>query len=286
MDKRVTPRGSLHSVELSPAHGPAATAGRVWAMVTRYGYLFWASPVRIIELIYWPFVQMLMWGFLQLHLAENASLFAQGAGLLIGSVLLWDILFRGNIGFSICFLEEIWARNLGLLLISPLRANEFIAALSLMSILRLMVGLVPVTIFANLFFDFDLLSLGLPLAAFFANLIMTSWALALFTSGVILRHGLGAEELSWGLAFVLLPLCCVYYPLDTLPGWLQPLALAMPPTHVFEGMRAILLHGTFDGSSMLWALGLNGLFLGLGYAAFRWFLASARVNGSLSQIGE
>jgi ABC-2 type transport system permease protein len=286
VDKSAEKHAALHAVALRSPHGPGATMRRIGAMISRYAYLFAASPIRLVELIYWPFVQMLMWGFLQTHLAANSNLFAQGAGLLIGSVLLWDILFRGKIGFSICFLEEMWARNLGLLLISPLRANEFVAALSVMSVLRLVVGLIPVIILARLFFGFDLFGLGLPLAAFFGNLILTSWALALFTSGVILRYGLGAEELSWGLAFVLLPLCSVYYPVETLPGWLQPLSLALPPTHVFEGMRAILLHGTFDAARMGCALALNAVLLSIGFASFRWFLASARVNGSLSQIGE
>lgn len=286
MPRRDIEPGSLHQVALHPPHGPLATARRIGAMILRYIYLFSASPVRLIELMYWPFVQMLMWGFLQIHLAETTSLFAQGAGLLIGSVLLWDILFRGKIGFSICFLEEMWARNLGLLLVSPLRADEFLASLSVMSVLRLLAGLVPVVILANVIFGFDLFSLGVPLAAFFANLILTSWALAMFTSGVILRYGLGAEELSWGLGFVLLPLCCVYYPLETLPSWLQWIAISLPPTHVFEGMRAILLEGVFDAGLMWRALALNALFITAGYLSFRLFLAAARNNGALSQIGE
>jgi len=286
MDRRTGKHSALYHAELYPPHGPAATARRVAAMVVRYVYLFMAAPIRLLELIYWPLVQMLMWGFLQQHLAANSGLFAKGAGLLIGSVLLWDILFRGKIGFSICFLEEMWSRNLGLLMISPLRANEFMLALSLMSILRLCIGFVPVAILAGVFFGFNMLSLGLPLAAFFASLIMTSWAFAFFTSGLILRYGLGAEELSWGLAFVFLPLCCVYYPVDTLPEWLQPVALSLPPTYVFEGMRAILLDQTFEPRLLLTAFSLNLLFLALGYTAFRLFLASARRNGSLSQIGE
>ena len=98
--------------------GLRASLRRIAALIVRYIYLIGGSPVRILELIYWPFVQMLMWGFLQLYLAQTSSLFAQAAGLLIGAVLLWDILFRGKIGFSICFLEEVWSRNLGQLFLS------------------------------------------------------------------------------------------------------------------------------------------------------------------------
>ena len=103
---------------------------------------------------------------------------------------------------------------------------------------------------------------------------------------MILRYGLGAEELAWSLAFILLPLSCVYYPVSVLPDWLQPVALALPPTHVFEGMRSILLHRTFDAKELWWALGLNAIYLVVGYLAFRWFLQSAKVNGTLVQLGE
>jgi len=268
------------------SNGLRASLRRIAALIVRYVYLISGSPVRILELIYWPFVQMLMWGFLQLYLAQTSSLFAQSAGLLIGAVLLWDILFRGKIGFSICFLEEVWSRNLGQLFLSPLRTNEFLLALSAMSIIRLSVGLVPVTILAHVLFGFNLFGFGLALGAFFANLILTSWSLALITSGVVLRYGLGAEEFAWSLAFVLLPLCCVYYPVSTLPEWLQPIALALPPTHVFEGMRALVLENKLDTSAMWEAFGLNLLFIAGGFGAFRLFLRSTRINGSLLSIGE
>jgi ABC-2 type transport system permease protein len=271
---------------LLPPTGLHASLRRIWALVERYTYLLRSSGVRIIELIYWPFLQMLTWGFLQQYLADTTNPLAMGAGVLIGAVLLWDILFRSKIGFSTTFIEEMWSRNLGNLLTSPLRPFELVAGLSVWSILRLMVGMVPVTLAAYWIFGFNLLGLGLPLAAFFGVLVLTSWALGLIAAGVILRYGLGAEELAWSLAFLLLPLCCVYYPVSVLPDWLQPVALALPPTHVFEGMRSILLHNTFDPTHLWWALGLNAIYLIAGYATFSWFLASAKENGTLLRLGE
>ena len=111
--------------------------------------------------------------------------------------------------------------------------------------------MVPVAFAAYFIFGFNLLDLGLPLVAFFAVLVLTSWSLGLISAGIILRYGLGAEELAWSLAFLLLPICCVYYPVSVLPDWLQPVALALPPTHVFEGMRSILLATCFDASRAL-----------------------------------
>src|SRR6516162_3039627 len=211
---------------------------RVAAMMLRYWHLLRSSWPRLIELIYWPAVQMITWGFIQYYVMQNAGFFARAGGTLIGAVLLWDILFRGQLGFSVSFLEEMWARNIGNLMMSPLRPLEFITALMVMSIVRLAVGVIPVTLLCIAFFGFNLYALGLALAAFFVNLILTSWAVGIFVSGLLLRNGMGAESFAWTLMFLLLPLTCVYYPVATLPAVLQPIALALPPTYVFEGMRA------------------------------------------------
>ena len=259
---------------------------RIAAMTLRYWYLLRSSWPRLLELIYWPAVQMLMWGFLQLYVSENAGFFAKAGGTFIGAVLLWDILFRGQLGFSISFLEEMWARNMGNLMMSPLRPGEFIAALMIMSIVRLAIGMVPVTLMAMAFFNFNLYGLGFALAAFFLNLILTSWAVGIFVSGIVLRNGMGAESMAWTIMFLLLPLTCVYYPVSILPGWLQGLAWLLPPTYVFEGMRALLIEQTFRPDLTLWALALNAIYFVAAVLGFLALLRSARTVGSLMQSGE
>jgi ABC-2 type transport system permease protein len=259
---------------------------RVGAMVLRYWYLLRSSWARLIELVYWPAVQMLMWGFLQTYLGQNASFFARAGAAFIGAVLLWDILFRGQLGFSISFLEEMYARNLGNLMMSPLRPAEFVLALMIMSIVRLAIGMVPVSLLAIAFFGFNLYSLGLALVAFFINLMLTGWAVGIFVSGLVLRNGLGAETFAWSIMFLFLPLTCVYYPVTVLPTWLQAVAWALPPTYVFEGMRALLLEHTFRADLMLEALALNAAWFAVAVVAFMMLLNSARREGSLLQSSE
>ena len=259
---------------------------RVAAMVRRYWYLLRSSWPRVLDLIYWPTVQMLMWGFLQLYVAQNAGFFARAAGVFIGAVLLWDILFRGQLGFSISFLEEMWSRNLGNLMMSPLRPVEFIAALMIMSVVRLLIGMIPVTLLAMLFFGFNLWGLGLALAAFFVNLILTSWAIGIFVAGLLLRNGMGAESMAWTIMFLFLPLTCVYYPVTVLPHWLQYVAWSLPPTYVFEGMRALLIDHVFRADLMLEAFAFNAILFAAASLAFMKLLQSARVQGSLLQTGE
>src|SRR3982750_3168543 len=137
----------------------ATALQRVGAMVLRYVYLLRSSWSRVLELIYWPAIQLFVWGFLQLYITQNAGFFARAGGMFIAAVLMWDILFRGQLGFSVSFLEEMWARNLGNLMISPLRPIEFVAALMTMSLIRLAIGMVPVTLLAILFFDFNVYGL-------------------------------------------------------------------------------------------------------------------------------
>src|SRR6185295_2053684 len=259
---------------------------RIGAMVMRYWYLMRSSWPRIVDLIYWPAVQLLMWGFLQLYLVGKTGMVAQAGGAFIGAVLLWDILFRGQIGFSISFLEEMWSRNLGNLMMTPLRPAELVVAQMVMRITRVLIGLVPVTIMAMIFFGFNFWGLGFALAAFFLNLILTSWSIGLVASGMVLKKGLGAEGLAWSLTFLLLPLCCVYYPVSILPVWLQWISLALPPTHVFEGLRALVLDHRFDAEAMLTALVLNAAYFTLAATAFGLLLRSARKSGALMQTGE
>ncbi|WP_371421970.1 ABC transporter permease [Tardiphaga sp.] len=259
---------------------------RINAMVLRYWYVLVSSWPRMLELVYWPALQIITWGFLQNYISQNAGFFAQAGGTLIGAVILWDILFRGQLGFSISFLEEMWARNLGNLMMSPLKPIEFLLSLMVMSLIRLAIGIIPMLILAIVFFKFNLFAFGLPLIAFFCNLIFTSWSLGIFVSGLVLRNGLGAESIVWTLMFGLMPLACVYYPVSVLPSWLQVIAWALPPTYVFEGMRALLFDHTFRADLMFTALAINIVLLIVSFAIFLGLLNSARRAGSLISGGE
>src|SRR5437660_6301296 len=262
------------------------SAHRINAMVLRYWYLLMSSWPRLLELIYWPALQIITWGFLQNYISQTSGFFAQAGGSLIGAVILWDILFRGQLGFSISFLEEMWARNLGNLMMSPLKPIEFLIALMIMSLIRLAIGVIPMTLLAMMLFDFNVYGIGLPLVAFFCNLIFTSWSLGIFVSGLVLRNGLGAESIVWTLMFAILPLACVYYPVTVLPYWLQYLAWALPPTYVFEGMRGLLIDHVFRADLMIDALLINVVLFIASFAIFLALLRSARRYGSLIQSGE
>jgi ABC-2 type transport system permease protein len=266
--------------------GIAASARRVRAMVRRHAYLFLKSWPRIVSTMYYPTVTMVLWAFITIYLRPTASFLQDAPGFFIGAVLLWDVLYRGQLGVSLTFIEEVYARNLGNLFVSPLRLGEFIASQLAMSIVRALIGVGGACLFAYLLFRYSIFSFGFALIAFFVLLIAFSWAIGLAVSSIILRAGLGAEEIAWAAIFLLAPVSGVYYPIHVLPGWLQAIAAVLPTAHVFEGMRALLLRHEFLWDRFWWAAGLDALYYAIGVLMFRAAVAKARERGSLMSQGE
>lgn len=259
---------------------------RVYALVLRHTYLLRSSGPRILELVYWPTVQMILWGFITMFLINHSSWIAQASGVLLSAVLLWDVLFRSQLGVSLVFMEEMWSRNLGHLFVSPLRPFELGCALLTMSLIRTLIGVGGAALIAIPLFHYSIFSMGLPLLAFFINLIVMGWSIGLLVSGIVLRYGLGAESMAWIAIFAVQPISGVYYPIDTLPVWLQYVAAILPSSHVFEGMRSVLFDHTFRVDLLLHAVLLNVVYLAAGFVSFLAFFKVARVRGQLLHVGE
>lgn len=261
--------------------------GRIGAMILRYWWLLVGSWPRILSVIYWPIVSMVMWGFVQKFIqSSGANAMSAAMSFLIGAVILWDILFRSQIGFSLSFFEEIWSRNLGHLLVSPLKLWEFVLALMTASIARAVLSLIPASLLAIWLFNFSVYGMGPALGLFFLALIMFGWALGLFVSGLVMRFGQSAEEIAWGSVFTILPLCGVYYPTSILPPAIRWLSYALPPKYIFDAMRSILRDQHFDGGLLIASFSLDAVYIALAAGAFLLFLDQARDRGILLSVGE
>lgn len=180
----------------------------------------------------------------------------------------------------------MWSRNLANLFVSPLRPWELILSLATVSMIRTLIGMVPAALLAIPFFGVSVFELGLPLLGFFLNLVFTGWAISQAVTGILLRYGLGAESLTWMLPFLLAPFSCIYYPLETLPLWMQSIAQYLSTTYVFEGMRALILKGEWVPELLGKAFLLNAIYFILGLSVFCLSLRSARRRGLLLQSGE
>ena len=260
--------------------------GRMTAIVWRYIYLLRGSWPRIIDQAYWPTVQMIIWGLITKFSATHSEWVAQGAGVLIAAVLLWDVLFRAQLGVSVVFMEELYARNLGHLFASPIRPREFVGALLLISVLRAGIGVGTAALLAIPLYHYSIFDMGLPLIAFFTVLLAFGWAIGLIICSALLRFGLGVESLAWASIFALAPISGIYYPIETLPMVVRPLAWVIPSSYVFEGMRSVLLQHRFDTQFFAMSIVTVIIWIGIGAWVFTRTFNVAREKGLLLQVGE
>jgi ABC-2 type transport system permease protein len=265
-----------------------ATLRRIWGLMYRHLALYRRSWPRLLELAYWPVLQMCIWGFTARFLASRmgANVGVMAIAALLGGVLLWEVTLRSQMGMSVSFMEEMWSRNLGHVFVSPLRPWELLAALIGMSIVRMIAGVLPAVVLAWVFYAYNLFSLGPVLVLFFINLMIMGWAVALAVISLILRHGSGAEPLAWGVLFGLAPFSAVFYPVSVLPVAARPIAWILPTSHIFEGMRAVLLEGVVRWDHLAAAAGLNAIWLAGAALLFARQFKQARVRGALLSIGE
>jgi ABC-2 type transport system permease protein len=260
---------------------------RIGAIVRRHFYLLVGSMPRLFDLVYWPTVQMILWGFINRYLVGQSSLIAQAGGIFLSAILLWDILFRGQLGTSLCFIEEMYARHFGHLFVSPLRPAEFVAAVFTISTLRVLIGVGSAALLAWPIHHFSLVdALGWSLLPFFAVLLMFGWSLGLIIAGLLLRLGLGAENLAWGAIYFIQPLSGVFYPLSVLPQPARALAWILPSAPVFEGMRAVMTEHRFDPQLFLLSVGLLLVWMVISAVSFLLLFRSARERGLLLQGAE
>jgi ABC-2 type transport system permease protein len=259
---------------------------RIMALVSRHLYLYRRSLPRIMEIFYWPFLDLVIWGFITLYLARFQSQIPGFVTFFLGALILWDILFRSQQGITISFLEEIWARNLMNLFASPLKPSEFLAATMVMSIFKVTCVSIVMAVCAALFYSYNIFMIGLWLLPFVLNLVVTGWIVGVFTTSLIMRFGQEAEVLAWSMVFLFQPISCVFYPLDVLPEWLKMIAWVNPATHVFEGMRAVLSTSSRPVVNLLWASGLNVLLLVVVILWFHRTFAYCKEEGLLVRVGE
>ena len=260
--------------------------GRIGGLLSRHLYLYQRSVARLLEIFYWPFLDLVVWGFITIYLSQQGNQLHGAVTFFLGALILWDVLFRAQQGIALSFLEEMWARNLMNLFASPLTVGEYLVATMVMSILKVLAVGSLMMLFALLVYSYDIFLIGFSLVPFIFNLLLSGWIIGVLTTSIIMRFGQQAEVLAWGMVFLFQPISCVFYPLEVLPKILQHIAWMVPPAHVFEGMRQVLLSGEFPGMHLIWATGLNAIYL---LGMILWFYHTFNIckeRGMLVRVGE
>ncbi|MDC0418168.1 ABC transporter permease [Pelagibacteraceae bacterium] len=259
---------------------------KIYGLSLRHIYLIRNSFPRILDLIYWPSVQVFLWGFISEFFTASSTYYNNTVGVILTAAILYDFLFRSSISYNMMFLEEIWSRNFTNLFIAPIKISEIIAALTMTAIFRTLIGLVPAVLVAIPLFGVSIFKLGIPLIFLLIALYIFGITLGLLVTAGLLRFGPSFENIAWASLFFLAPLGCIYYPIEILPNTLQIIAKSLPLVHIFEEMRNILINQTVNVGEIIKSILISFTYFTLGVMVFYISYYGAKKKGTLINIGE
>ncbi|MDA9753301.1 ABC transporter permease [Candidatus Pelagibacter sp.] len=259
---------------------------RMYGLFLRHFYLIKGSIPRILDLIYWPSIQIILWGFISKFFTIYSDYYNNTVGIILTCAILYDFLFRSSISFNMLFLEEIWSRNFTNLFITPLKLNEIIISLIFTALIRTLIGLVPAIILTSPLFGVSILKLGFPLLLLFLSLYIFGITLGLLVSSGLLRYGPSFENIAWSSLFLLAPLGCIYYPIEILPEFFQFIAKCLPLVYIFDETRNILINEMINYNNLIYAYILNLFYLTISISMFYISYSQAKKRGTLINMGE
>lgn len=255
---------------------------RVWAIILRHYFLTIHQLDRLFSVFFYPTMTLLLWGFLAKYTGEIQSF--QLAAFLLGGLILWAVFENVNTDLGLSFMFEVWERNVVHLLVSPITFAEYLGGLIFMGIVKFLMAFVLMGVLASVFYDFQITVLGFGLVLFWINLLIFAWAFGIFNISLVMRFGQTLGPLTWALPFLFMPFSAVFYPVSSLPPFLQGIAFVLPISHVFEGMREVLASEAFNFGEFWLAFGLNIFYLLLSVAFFAWIVKSVKKSGHLVKL--
>ena len=257
---------------------------RVNALVTRHLMSWPRSLERVADAFWWPTLNLVTWGLVNVFLQRQTGATTFYVQLFLGGLLMWTMVGRAQEEMGILFLQEAWDRNLLNIFSSPITIAEFSIATIALSLIKLVITFIWMSVLSSVLFAFSIFTLGWLLIPYALLLIVFGWSLGFFINGLIVRYGYRVQVFAWTLSMAVMPFSAVYYPLSALPKWMQTVGMALPTTYIFEGMRSVFASGHINGGSILIAVALNLLYLGLSIKFFIWSYRKAQESGMIMKF--
>ena len=256
---------------------------RIMAVVLRQYYLIKGSLTRLIPMFVWVAIDIVLWGFITKYLTSITAMGGQIVPMFLGAMLLWGFLVRVMQGTTMAFMEDTWSRNFLNLFATPLTIGEYVSGLVISAIATSSIGLVVMIVLATGVFGLSFLTYGIMIVPFILILFLFGIALGVFGCAIMLRLGPAAEWFVWPIPALLSPFACVFYPMQVLPHWMQMVAAVLPPSYVFEGMRAIVAGGEVPLQALLMSAALSILYIVLACWVFTRVYKSAVRSGLIAR---
>jgi len=261
------------------------SADRVRAVMLQEAFITGRSVEVLVDLPLWSLTTVVVFGFVTRFLSSVME--PTAAQYLYMGTLLWEIIRVAQYSMTLGPLWNVWSHNFSNMFIAPLSMLEYVVAQLISAALKAAVLFGVVALIAAVLFDFNVLNMGVPtLTMGFLTLLWFGYTTGLFILGIIFRMGTRIQALAWGLVLIFQPLCAAYFPLSVMPPVMQWIALALPPTHVFEAARAGLTNPEMHWDWVVIASLENLVYFGLAVWFFQYMFRRSRETGQFARNEE
>lgn len=253
---------------------------RIWAVIIRHLYNMRHSWDKISDSFYWPAMDLILWGLTSVYFAQQQNQVSNIVLVLLTGLIFWQVVWRSQYEITVSLLEELWSRNVVNLFASPLSVDEWITAVLLLGVIKMILTVLFVFLLIWLFYAISLInSFGFLLLPFFALLLASGWWIGLVVGGLIIRFGTQVQTLAWSGVYLLAPFSAIYFPVSILPKWAQIISRFVPTSYLFEGSRMVLQTGKIPYNNLLISLALTCFYLFLSFLFFKKSFLAAKQNG-------
>ena len=259
---------------------------RIQALMLKCWYVATRNFFRIMEIFYFPLIGMLVWGFTTYYISDLVKSSAV-VNVFLGGAILWTFFTTAQMDIGVFILEDMWNRNIRNLFASPIKNSELVVATALFGLFRCLLSFVFLILIAYMIYSFNMLAIGIVYVSLFASgLILFGWVIGIFVVGLIFRYGAKVQSFLWMTGWLFQPISAVFYPLNSLPVWMQKISLLFPTTYIFEGMRAAFDKSMLDLNRLILSFAINIILLIAACFFFEASVKSAKRNGLLTKYHE
>jgi len=255
---------------------------RIWTVILRYFYANTRTVSTLLDFLYWPLIDILLFGFIGTSMATQCANNNLVLNLLTGMVL-WQVTFRTNLEVAKNLLQELWDANLINFFATPLQTSEWIMGLMFLGPLSTLFTIPYGAFIVYITMGQNIFTLGWFILVMIGLLTIGGWILGLIAASFLIRYGQKMDSIIWAIGWLPAPFCSVYYPLETLPVWMQTISKLLPMTYAFEAMRIFTSTNTISWHHVGISLGMNLLYLCGALALFFYMFNKSKEQGLSTQ---
>lgn len=256
---------------------------RIYAIILRYAIVGFRELSRLMNLFYFPILDVILWGYMSLWMQQSAPTTENITLVYLAAMVLWAVVWTVQMEFGMNLHEELESRNMVNLFSTPIKLSEWLIGNVMLSALKsILVALVSAGA-ARLLFGVNVFGLGINFIPLLLLINCSGLILGTFITGILIRAGLRISVLVWSLPYLLLTFSAPFYPTDVLPGWIQNIVKTLPMTHIFEALRHLIKYGTLPRKAIFMGTMLNFIYL-IGAIGFIFYMFNRSKVRGLAQL--